>query len=59
VLRGYLLEEALAWLLRNTGYQLLERFPSAGCAAWCVPGRAPDRRLGVPAQAVVSSCPAT
>jgi hypothetical protein len=23
VLRGYLLEEALAWLLRNTGYRLL------------------------------------
>lgn len=25
VLRGYLLEEALAWLLRNTGYRLLVR----------------------------------
>jgi hypothetical protein len=24
VLRGYLLEEALAWLLRNTGYRILE-----------------------------------
>ena len=23
VLRGYLLEEALAWLLRNSGYELL------------------------------------
>jgi hypothetical protein len=23
VLRGYLLEEALAWLLRNTGYRLI------------------------------------
>jgi hypothetical protein len=23
VLRGYILEEALAWLLRNSGYELL------------------------------------
>lgn len=25
VLRGYLLEEALAWMLRNTGYRIMER----------------------------------
>ena len=34
VLRGYLLEEALAWLLRNTGHRLLVHDSQDSLMSW-------------------------
>jgi hypothetical protein len=53
VLRGYLLEEALAWLLRNTGYRLLVHESQDTEAlvmrhgALCVRGRGADHQADV------------
>lgn len=52
-LRGYLLEEALAWLLRNTGYRLLvdeSQDPDELIRNWnglCVKGRGADHQVDV------------
>ena len=53
VLRGYLLEEALAWLLRNSGYELLtdrDRIPrrlTGDRGALVVHGRGAEHKVDV------------